>query len=231
MKEQATLPGSIITAWPIPASSITFVSPGWPTATLGRSIDRIEMNIESIESKKRKTPLLEELSRTSQDSFELDSESKESRDVRLNSFNSGIFRFVDSIDSIVSIRSILRPSVVVDRPVYVQKWYLQRKLQNLQQLSAPLTGTKARKWPAHCAHRRLRAARSATLCAARHAQPRAPCAVSGAARTNGHENGCENDSHRNAKAFRLFAISLCRIWQMSICLKLGRYFSMYQSRA
>ena len=61
-------------------------------------------------------PLLKELSRTSRDSFESDSDSKESRDVRLNSFKSGILRFFDSIDSIfISIRSILRPSVVVDR--------------------------------------------------------------------------------------------------------------------
>ena len=63
-------------------------------------------------------PLLKELSQTSRDSFESDSDSKESRDVRLNSFISGILRFFDSIDSIfISIRSILRPSVVVDRPV------------------------------------------------------------------------------------------------------------------
>ena len=62
-------------------------------------------------------PLLKELSRTSRDSFESDSDSKESRDVRLNSFKSGILRFFDSIDSIfISIRSILRPRVVVDRP-------------------------------------------------------------------------------------------------------------------
>ena len=61
--------------------------------------------------------LLKELSRTSQDSLESDSDSKESRDIRLNSFKSGILRFFDSIDSIfISIRSILRPSVVVDRP-------------------------------------------------------------------------------------------------------------------
>mgnify|MGYP003312857108 CR=1 FL=1 len=68
-------------------------SPGRSTTTLGRSIDRIEMNIESIESKKRKMPLLKELSRTSRDSFESESDSKESRDVRLNSFKSGIFHF------------------------------------------------------------------------------------------------------------------------------------------
>ena len=62
-------------------------------------------------------PLLKELRRTSRDSFESDSDSKESRDVRLNSFKSGILRFFDSIDSIIiSIRSILRLSVVVDRP-------------------------------------------------------------------------------------------------------------------
>ena len=63
------------------------------TTTLGRSIDRIEMNIESIESKKRKMPLLKELSRTSQDSFESESDSQESRDVRLNSPKNGIFHF------------------------------------------------------------------------------------------------------------------------------------------
>ena len=61
-------------------------------------------------------PFLKELSRTSRDSFESDSESKESLDVWLNSFKSGILRFVGSIDLIfISIRSILRPSVVVDR--------------------------------------------------------------------------------------------------------------------
>ena len=38
-------------------------------------------------------PLLKELSRTSRDSFESESDSKESRDVRLNSFKSGIFHF------------------------------------------------------------------------------------------------------------------------------------------
>ena len=57
--------------------------------TLGRSIDRIEMNIESIESKKRKMKLLKELSRTSWDSFESESDSKE----WLNSFKNGIFHF------------------------------------------------------------------------------------------------------------------------------------------
>ena len=60
-------------------------------------------------------PLLKELSQTSRDSFESGSDSKESQDVRLDSFKSGIFRFFDSIDLIfVSIRSTLRPSVVVD---------------------------------------------------------------------------------------------------------------------
>ena len=44
----------------------------------------------------------------------------QSRDVWLNSFKNGILRFFDSIDSIfISIRSILRPSVVVDRPAFV----------------------------------------------------------------------------------------------------------------
>ena len=52
-------------------------------------------------------PLLKELSRTSQDSFESDSDSKEFQDVRLNSFKSGIFCFFDSVDSIfISIGSI-----------------------------------------------------------------------------------------------------------------------------
>ena len=44
-------------------------------------------------------PLLGELSRTSRDSFESESDSKESRDVRLNSFKSGILHFFDSIDT------------------------------------------------------------------------------------------------------------------------------------
>ena len=61
-------------------------------------------------------PLLKELSRTSRDSFGLDSDSKESWDDWLNSFKSGVLYFFDSIDSIfISIRSMLRPSVVVDR--------------------------------------------------------------------------------------------------------------------
>ena len=51
------------------------------------------LNIESIESKKRKMPLLKELSRTSQDSFESESDSQESRDVRLNSPKCCIFHF------------------------------------------------------------------------------------------------------------------------------------------
>ena len=54
-------------------------SPGRSTTTLGRSIDRIEMNIESIESKKYKTPLWKDLSQSSQDSFESESDSKESQ--------------------------------------------------------------------------------------------------------------------------------------------------------
>ena len=66
---------------------------GRSTTTLGRSIDRIEINIESIESKKRKMPLLKELSRSSWDLLESESDSKESWDVRLNSFKSGIFHF------------------------------------------------------------------------------------------------------------------------------------------
>ena len=65
--------------------------------------------------------LLKELSRTSQDSFGLDSDSKESWDDWLNSFKSGVLYFFDSIDSIfISIRSILRPGVVVDRPGLVK---------------------------------------------------------------------------------------------------------------
>ena len=60
------------------------------------------------------------LSQSSQDAFESDSDSKESWDARLNSFKSGIFRFFDSIDSIfISVRSIMRLSVVVDRLGYV----------------------------------------------------------------------------------------------------------------
>ena len=71
----------------------TIVIYGPSHKTLGRRFDRIEMNIESIESKKHKMPLLKELSRTSQDSFQSESDSKESRDVRLDSFRSGIFHF------------------------------------------------------------------------------------------------------------------------------------------
>ena len=47
----------------------------------------------SKKPEKIETPLLGELSQTSRDSFESDSDSKESRDVRLNSFESGIFHF------------------------------------------------------------------------------------------------------------------------------------------
>ena len=67
--------------------------PGRSTTTLRRSIDRIEMIIESIESKKRKMPLLKELSGTSQDSLESASDSKQSWEVRLKSFKSCIFHF------------------------------------------------------------------------------------------------------------------------------------------
>ena len=56
----------------------TIVIYGPSYKTLGRSIDRIEMNIESIESKKRKMQLLKELSRASRDSFESDSDWNES---------------------------------------------------------------------------------------------------------------------------------------------------------
>ena len=62
-------------------------------------------------------PLLKELNRSSRDSFGLDSDSKESWDDLLKSFKSGVLYFFDSFDSIfISIRSILRPGVVVDRP-------------------------------------------------------------------------------------------------------------------
>ena len=65
---------------------------------------------------------LGEFSQASKDSFESDSDSKESWDVWLNSFKSCILRFFDAIDLIfISIRSILRPSVVVDRPGYETK--------------------------------------------------------------------------------------------------------------
>ena len=80
--------------------------------------------------KKWNMPLFGELSRWSWDLFELDSDSNESRDVRLNSPKSGVFEFsrfwgkswqtFDSIGSVfLSIRSILRLRVVVDRPDYV----------------------------------------------------------------------------------------------------------------
>ena len=65
-------------------------------------------------------PLFGELSRSSRDSFESDSDSKESRDVRLYSPKSGISIFssiFDSIDSIIcSVRSIMCPGVDGDRP-------------------------------------------------------------------------------------------------------------------
>ena len=57
----------------------------------GRSTTTLRRNIDGIESKKRKMLLLKELSQTSRDSFESESDSKESRDVRLNLFKSGIF--------------------------------------------------------------------------------------------------------------------------------------------
>ena len=67
-----------------------------------------------------KMPLFGELSRSSRDSFESDSDSKESRDVRLYSPKSGISIFssiFDSIDSIIcSVRSIMCPGVDGDRP-------------------------------------------------------------------------------------------------------------------
>ena len=49
----------------------------------------IEMNIESIELKKFNLPFLKELSRMSHDSFEFESDLKESRDVQLDSSESG----------------------------------------------------------------------------------------------------------------------------------------------
>ena len=76
------------------STRLTWRWPGRSTTTPGRSIDRIEMNIESIESKKYKTPLLKELSQSSQDSFESESDPKESRNVRLNSSKNCIFSFL-----------------------------------------------------------------------------------------------------------------------------------------
>ena len=66
--------------------------------TLGRSIDRIEMNVESIESKKRRMQLSKELSRTSWDSFESESDSKESWDDQLNSFKSGVSKILRLVE-------------------------------------------------------------------------------------------------------------------------------------
>ena len=48
----------------------------------------------TTKSKKCKLPFFGELSRSSWDSFELDSDSKESRDDRLNSLKSGVFDFL-----------------------------------------------------------------------------------------------------------------------------------------
>ena len=86
----------ILQTTPLASFGISVLSTGRSTTILGRSIDRIEMNIESTESKKCikiKTPLLKELSRSSRDSFESESNSKESQDDRLNSFKSGVFHF------------------------------------------------------------------------------------------------------------------------------------------
>ena len=74
-------------------------------------------------------PFLKELSRSSQDSFELESDSKESRDVWLNSPKSGIWIFsrffeygIDRTDRLIdpidrSIRSIDRSLQTIDRSV------------------------------------------------------------------------------------------------------------------
>ena len=65
--------------------------------TLGRSIDWIERNIESIESnkcKKLKAPLLKELSWSSWDSFESESDSNGSRDDWFNLPKGCIFYFL-----------------------------------------------------------------------------------------------------------------------------------------
>ena len=81
-------------------------------------------DVDSIFEKREnlEMPLFGELSRSSQDSFESDSDSKESRDVRLYSPKSGISIFssiFDSIDSIIrSIRSIIRRPWSVDLYVY-----------------------------------------------------------------------------------------------------------------
>ena len=79
---------------PIFLWSLCMITLPWrSTTTLGRGIDRIEMNVKSIESKKPKMQFLKELIRTSRDSLESESNLKESRDVRRNSFKSGIFHF------------------------------------------------------------------------------------------------------------------------------------------
>ena len=66
----------------------------------GRNLDKnlrrrvlAEILANRSTQKKRKMPILKELSRTSQDSFESESDSQESRDVRLNSPRSCIFHF------------------------------------------------------------------------------------------------------------------------------------------
>ena len=71
-------------------------------------IDGAKLTCNERKSYSPNMPLLGELSRSSWDSFESDSDSKESRDVQLKSFKSGILifkrvfslRFFDSIDSI-----------------------------------------------------------------------------------------------------------------------------------
>ena len=73
----------------------------WPYFTHALSVPlllRFTQKNLRLSRKNFETPLLKELSRSSQDSFESESDSKESRDDRLNSFKSGICFF--------SIRSI-----------------------------------------------------------------------------------------------------------------------------
>ena len=86
-------------------------------------------DVDSIFEKREnlEMPLFGELSRSSRDSFESDSDSKESRDVRLYSPKSGISIFssiFDSIDSIIcSVRSIMCPGVDGDRPENELKFF------------------------------------------------------------------------------------------------------------
>ena len=94
--------------------------------TINRSIYRLVRSIRSIgyleNCENLKTPLLEEFG-VVRDSLKSETDSNESWDDKINlakrgAFNSSIFSKVVSIDSIfISIRSILRPRVVVDRHV------------------------------------------------------------------------------------------------------------------